>query len=59
MQNSEKKTIAKSKKISLNIARGDILKAGIINHSMALLRALLERKYYSREGHICGNTVVF
>ena len=35
-----------------NIARGDILRAGIINHSLVLLRALLERGYYSREGLI-------
>ena len=34
------------KKMSSNIARGDILRASIINHSLALLRrALLEHKY--------------
>ena len=37
--------------------RGDILRAGIIKHSLALLWALLERGYYSREGLIWGNTV--
>ena len=36
--------------MSSNIARGDILRAGIINHSLALLRALLGHGYYSREG---------
>ena len=38
------------KKMSSNIARGDILRAGIINHSLPLLRELLECGYYSREG---------
>ena len=37
---------------SSNIARGDISRAGIIKHSLALLRALLECGYYSREGLI-------
>ena len=32
-------------KMSSNIARRDILRAGIINHSLALLRALLECGY--------------
>ena len=41
----------------MNIARGDISRAGIINPSLALLRALLECGYYSREGLIWGNTV--
>ena len=45
--------------MSLYIARGDILRAGIINCSIALLRALLECGYYSREGLIWGNTVVY
>ena len=44
--------ITKGKKMSSNIARGDISRAGIIIHSMTLLRALLERGYYSREGLI-------
>ena len=44
--------------MSSNNACGDISRAGIINHSMALLRALLECGYYSREGLIWGNTVV-
>ena len=43
--------------MSSNIARGDILRAGIINHFLPLLRALLECGFYSREGFICGNTV--
>ena len=38
--------------MSLNNARGDISRAGIINFSMALLRALLECGYYLREGLI-------
>ena len=42
---------------TLNIARGDISRAGIINNSLALLRGLLECGYYSREGLIWGNTV--
>ena len=33
------------------------MRAGINNHSLALLRALLECGYYSREGLIRGNTV--
>ena len=41
---------AKSKKKPSNIARGDMSRAGIIIHSLALLRALLECGYYSREG---------
>ena len=48
----------KFKKMSSNNARGDISRAGIINHSLPLLRALLEHGYYSREGLILGNTVV-
>ena len=40
-----------------NITRGDISRAGIIICSLALLRALLERGYYSREGLIWGKTV--
>ena len=38
-------------------ARGDISRAGIIKHSLPLLRVLLECGYYSREGLIWGNTV--
>ena len=38
-------------------ARRDISRAGIINCFLALLRALLERGYYSREDLIWGNTV--
>ena len=38
--------------LRLKNARGDISRAGIINHSMSLLRALLECGYYSREGLI-------
>ena len=53
LQNYKKKF----KKMSSNIARGDILRAGIINHSFALLRALLERGYYSKKGLIWGDTV--
>ena len=45
-------TLQKVKRMSLNIARGDISRAGIINHFLALLRALLECGYYSREGLI-------
>ena len=36
----------------LEISRGDISGAGIIKHSVPLLRALLECGYYSREGLI-------
>ena len=43
--------------MSSNIACGNILRAGIIIDSLVLLRALLERRYYSREGLIWGNTV--
>ena len=43
--------------MSSNTAQGNILRAGIINHSLVLLRALLECGYYSREGLIRGNTV--
>ena len=42
--------------MSSNIARGDISRAGIINHSLPLLRALLECGFYLKEGLI-GNTV--
>ena len=38
-------------------ARGYYSRAGIIDFFLALLRALLECGYYSREGLICGNTV--
>ena len=43
--------------MSSNMARGDISRAGIINHSLALLQAILECGHYSREGLIRGNTV--
>ena len=43
--------------MSSNITRGDISRAGIINHFLPLLQALLKRRYYSREGLIWGNTV--
>ena len=50
MQNSDNKTIVISlekvkKKMSSNIARGYISRAGIINHCLALLRVLLECGY--------------
>ena len=45
-------TLLQKVKMSSNNARGDISRAGIINHSLALLRALLECGYYSREGLI-------
>ena len=41
----------------IKISRDDILRAGNSNHCLALLRALLECRYYSREGLIWGNTV--
>ena len=43
--------------ISLKNFPRDISRAGIIKHSLPLLRALLECGYYSREGLIWGNTV--
>ena len=59
MQKSESKTIILSYKIekskyqtSSNIARRDILRAGIIDYSLTLLWALLECGYYLREGVI-------
>ena len=45
-------TLHKVKKKSSDITRGDILRAGIIKHSLTLLRALIERRYYSKEGLI-------
>ena len=48
----------KEKNMPLNITRGDKSRTGIIFHSLVLLRALLERGYYSREGFIWGNTVL-
>ena len=51
MQNSDNKTIVISlekvkKKMSSNIARGYISRAGIINYCLTLLRVLLECGYY-------------
>ena len=46
MQNSESKAIVISlQKMSSNIARGYISRAGIINLCLALLRVLLECRY--------------
>ena len=44
-------------KMTSNIARGDISRAGIIFFQGLQLRALLECGFYSREGLIWGNTV--
>ena len=63
MQNSENKTIVITlQKVffkSSNIGHGDIPRAGIITHSLALLPELLEHGYHSREGLIWGTPYVF
>ena len=48
----ENKKIIIVKKMSSNIARGDISRAGIIFVKDLQVRVLLERGYYSREGLI-------
>ena len=45
------------KKMSSNIARGDISREGIIIYSLALLRVLLECGYYHNAGIIRGSAL--